>query len=148
MLHKAMVEEKCAVIQLAQIIIQRQSHLLTDAEALTAPAAFEVWAEGMKYGAEQVVQHKGGIYRVVQAVDKSQAHQPPDAEGMLAIYRPISPTASGTENDPVPFAYGMDCVGGLYYTYQGNLYLCKGDMLPCVWYPDSGIWQWAKKGGT
>lgn len=142
MIKRSAVLEKAAVLKLAQIIVQRQSVSLADTEALIAPEAFEVWASGMKYGAEQVVRHSGGLYRVVQAVDKSQAHQAPDAGGMLAVYRPIVPTASGSADDPIPFIYGMDCVAGLCYKYQGGLYLCKGDMLPCVWYPDATIWQW------
>ena len=29
-----------------------------------------------------------------------------------------------------------------YYSYNGKIYLCKADLKPCVWNPDSGIWQW------
>ena len=68
--------------------------------------------------------------------------QPPHGEGMLAIYRPIDEGHAGTQGDPIPWVYGMDCHTGSYYGYGGVTYLCKGDMLPCVWYPDSGIWQW------
>lgn len=28
-------------------------------------------------------------------------------------------------------------------THNGTVYLCKGDMIPCVWEPGSaGLWQW------
>jgi hypothetical protein len=143
MIKRTVVEEKAAVIRLAQIIVQRQSAVLTDAEALTAPQAFEVWAPSMKYGAEQVIAHAGGLYRVAQDVAQSQVHQPPDAAGLLAVYRPIVPGHAGTAADPIPYVYGMDCVTGLYYSYDGRVYLCKGDMLPCVWPPGTaGLWQW------
>ena len=84
----------------------------------------------------------GTLYRVVQAVTP-QAHQPPHGEGMLAIYRPIDATHAGTEEDPIPWVYGMDCTSGLYYSYNAAVYLCKGDMKPCVWAPGTaGLWQW------
>lgn len=145
MIRESVAREKAAVLKLAQIIVQRQSGLLTDAEALTAPEGFEIWSPDMRYGADQVIQHEETLYRVVQEVASSQEHQQPGGEGMLAVYRPIVPTASGTEDDPIPWIYGMDCSAGLYYSYNEQLYLCKGDMLPCVWPPDSGIWQWEVK---
>lgn len=144
MIKREVAEAKTAVLRLAQIIVQRQGGILTDAEALTAPAAFEPWAANRPYDKGQIVQHKGLLYRLMADVDKSQEHQPPDADGMLAIYRPIVPTASGELDDPIPYVYGMDCTAGLYYIYNEAVYLCEGDMLPCVWPPDSGIWQWTR----
>lgn len=82
------------------------------------------------------------MYRVVQAVTP-QAHQEPGGEGMLAVYRPIDREHAGTLEDPIPWVYGMDCAAGLYYSHEGCMYLCKGDMKPCVWAPGSaGVWQW------
>ena len=49
-----------------------------------------------------------------------QDHQPPDGEGMLAIYRPIDQTHAGTLEDPIPWVYGMDCPAGSYFSYQGH----------------------------
>ena len=29
------------------------------------------------------------------------------------------------------------------YRYEDKTYLCKGDMIPCVWTPGTaGLWQW------
>ncbi len=147
MLHRSAVEEKVSVIRLAQIIVQRQSSLLKDAEALTSPEAFEKWAPDMPYGEGQIVYHEptDKLYRVVQTggVTKSQAHQPPGGEGMLAVYRPIEVTATGTKDDPIRYTYGMDTREGKYYKHEGKLYLCKSDMLPCIWPPGTvGLWQW------
>ena len=84
------------------------------------------------------------MYRVVQAVTP-QAHQPPDGEGMLAVYRPVSPGHAGTADDPIPWEYGMDCLAGQYFSYEGHIYrvAAGGDMIPCVWTPGTaGLWQW------
>lgn len=64
-------------------------------------------------------------------------------EGMLAVYRPIDQVHEGTKEDPIPFVYGMDTEEGKYYAYEGITYLCKQDMIPCVWPPNTpGLWQW------
>ena len=141
---RKITQEKADVLRLAQILIQRQSGVLKDSEVLAAVDALEVWAADMPYGKDQAIMHNGVCYRVVQDVPKSQAHQPPDATGMLAVYRPIDNGGSdGTKENPIPFVYGMDCTTGKYFTYEGKLWLCKGDMLPCVYPPGTaGLWQW------
>ena len=112
-----------------------------DATALTLSPICAEWKAGEHYDKGEILNHNEQPYRVVQAVD-SQEHQPPDAEGMLAIYRPIDP-ATGTREDPKNFYYGMDVTSGLYYTYNGKLYLAKSDMPACAYYPGSeGVWQW------
>ena len=86
--------------------------------------------------------HDGQTYRVVQAVTPIES-QPPDMEVMLAIYRPVEREHTGTMADPIPWVSGMDCRTGKYYSYEGVTYLCKGDMIPCVWTPGTaGLWQW------
>lgn len=124
----------------------RAAASLTDDAALKMAAAFPAWPSGVddagQYEKGQIVQHGGGLYRIEQPV-APQAHQPPDAEGMLAVYRPVSPSHAGTADDPIPWVFGMDCRAGQYFSYGDKLYLCKGDMLPCVWAPGSeGLWQW------
>lgn len=119
---------------------------ITDEQALAMPDLFLTWAEalaaGKELGANTVLNDGGQLYRVVQAVTP-QSHQAPSSAGMLAIYRPIDQTHAGTAEDPIPWVYGMDCTTGNYYTHNGTVYLCKGDMIPCVWEPGSaGLWQW------
>lgn len=145
MIRRTQVEEKAAVLRLAQIIVQRQSGLLTDAEALSAPQAFVHWTAGAQYDKDQILYHEQSqcLYRVVQAVAQSLESQPPGAAGMLAVYRPIQVQQAGTIEDPIDYIYGMDCHSGLYYRYNGACYLCKADMIPCVYTPDTtGMWQW------
>lgn len=119
---------------------------LTDAVALSIPDLLPAWAElrsaGNQVAAGVCLTHKGQTYRVVQAVTPIES-QPPGGEGMLAVYRPIEREHTGTLADPIPWVYGMDCYSGKYYSYEGNTYLCKADMIPCVWAPGTaGLWQW------
>ena len=126
-------------------IEQAASYVPKD-KALDMPTVFPTWesvlAAGKQLAAKTIIRKAGTLYEVQQAVTPA-AHQPPDAEGMLAIYRPIVPTSEGSINDPIPWVYGMDCTTGKYYSHNGRTYLCKGDMKPCVWEPGSpGLWQW------
>lgn len=121
---------------------------IPDEQALEMPDLFYTWDEVLEAGelleANTILNLDGQLYRVVQAVTP-QAHQRPDSEGMLAIYRPIDETHAGTQEDPIPFVYGMDTEQGKYYSYNGKLYLCNLTMAPCVWPPDTaGLWQWTE----
>ena len=119
-----------------------------DATALAVAPACPEWQAGTHYDAGEIVNRDGQPYRVVQAVD-SLENQPPDAEGMLAIYRPLNPEHAGTLEDPVPFVNGMDVYKDKYYSYEGQTYLAKADMLPCTWPPGSeGLWQWEPQGAA
>ena len=121
---------------------------LSDTTALAIPDLLPAWAElltaGNQVSAGVCLTHKGQTYRVVQAVTPLES-QPPGGEGMLAIYRPIEREHTGTLSDPIPWVYGMDCYSGKYYAHGGITYLCKSDMLPCVWEPGSdgteGQWE-------
>lgn len=119
---------------------------IPDAAALEMPDLFQTWEEALEAGTElaagTILSRDGQLYRIMQSVTP-QAHQVPGGEGMLAIYRPIDREHAGTAEDPIPWVYGMDCTAGLYYSHEGGIYLCKGDMKPCVWAPDTpGLWQW------
>lgn len=127
-------------------VMMRDATTVTDAEALMMPDLFRTWAEALAAGAqlmaETVLNKDGKLYRVVQAVTPIET-QPPDGEGMLAIYRPIDVVHTGEMDDPIPWEYGMDCEEGKYYSYEDGLWLCTSDMKPCVWAPGTaGVWQW------
>ncbi len=116
--------------------------LAPDEAIVAEPTLCPAWKAGETYGKNTALRHGDGLYRVVQDGTIAQEHQPPDGAGMLAVYRPIERSATGAKDDPIPWVYGMDCTATLYYTYNGKLYRCMGDMIPCIWRPDSGIWQW------
>lgn len=120
-----------------RLFVASQAKTMTDAEALSVSGLHDTWADGTTYGADSVVLHNGALYRVVQQVT-AQAHQPPDAAGMLAIYRPINIENAGTAADPIAYTYGMDVTAGLIYTYNGGAWKALKDMMPCVWPPAAG----------
>ena len=118
-----------------------------DETALEMPDLFKTWAEILEAGKtvpkDTIINDGGTIYRVVPSEGVlPMEHQPPHGEGMLAVYRPIDKAHTGTQEDPIPWVYGMDCTADLYYSYNGVVYLCKADMKPCVWAPGTaGLWQ-------
>lgn len=136
-----------AVTEVAAISTELPDYLALEMRDVV-PEAFPQWETVLEAGEElpkgRVIEKDGQLYRVEQAVTP-QAHQVPGGEGMLAVYRPIDQGHAGTEEDPIPWVYGMDCTSGLYYTYEGHKYRCAGDMKPCVWAPGSeGVYQWEK----
>ena len=119
---------------------------LTDTQALSMPDILPTWAELLERGervqAGVFLMKEGQCYRVMQEVTPIES-QPPGADGMLAVYRPIDKEHAGTLEDPIPWVNGMDCFKGKYYSNEGEVYLCKQDMTPCVWAPGTeGVWQW------
>lgn len=119
---------------------------IPDTLALSIPDILPTWeellADNKQVEKDVCLTYQGQCYRVVQAVTP-QSHQPPGAEGMLAVYRPIDKDHAGTPEDPIPYVDGMDCYNGKYYSFEGKTYLCKQDMTPCVWNPGTqGLWQW------
>ena len=132
----------------AKLYVQATAASIPDTLALEMPDLFRTWAEvldaGQQLQTDEVINKDGQLYRVVQPVTPAE-HQPPDGEGMLAIYRPIEPDHAGTQEDPIPWRYGMDCTQGKYYSYGGKTYLCNLTMPACVWAPGTeGLWQWSE----
>ena len=126
------------------------STAIPDTYALDMPDLFPAWETVLEAGEElpagRILNDGGQLYRVVQAVTP-QEEMPPHDDGMLAIYRPIDREHAGTEDDPIPWVYGMDCHAGMHYSYNGKVYKVAegGDMTPCTWPPDSpGMWQWVE----
>lgn len=127
---------------LMQRVVAQAIPVDDDATALALSPICPEWQAGTHYESGEIVNHEGQAYRIVQAVD-SLEHQPPGAEGMLAIYRPLNTENTGTLEDPIPYVYGMDVYNGKYYSFDGETYLAKSDMKPCVWTPGTpGLWQW------
>ena len=136
----------------ARVMAVQAAPTMTDDQALAMPDLFPTWEQVLEEAKplkkDSIINDGGTLYRVVQDNTTPQEHQPPHGEGMLAVYRPIDQSHAGTADDPVPWIYGMDCHEGTYYSYNGKTYLCKSDMLPCVWAPDTaGLWQWEVQEG-
>lgn len=125
-----------------QLMLSRIAVDMDDGDVARYALAWPAWTAGERYVQGQVVTHHGVLYRVQQDVDALE-HQPPDAVGMLAIYRPVVIGNAGTLDDPIPFIYGMHVSNGLYYSYEDVVYLAMTDMPACVWAPGTaGLWQW------
>ena len=123
---------------------QTESFSVSEFATLAKAKQFPEWTVGERYAAGKRVVHEEVLYEVIQQVT-AQEHQSPSAEGMLAVYRPLSSVASygmdGTRGMPFEFIYGMDVHKGEYFTYGGKLWLATNDMLPCTWLPGSvGAW--------
>ena len=137
----------------ARVMAVQAAPTMSDKQALTMPDLFPTWEQvleaGEPLGKDTIVNDGGTLYRVVQDNTTPQAGQPPHGEGMLAVYRPIDVGSTGGADDPIPWLYGMDCYEGKYYSYEGKTYLCKQNMTPCVWAPDTpGLWQWEVREDT
>lgn len=111
---------------------------------------FDTWRPNTHYKQGKRLLWNGVVYEVRQegGVD-SLENYPPDGEGLLAVYRPLSVDSEtgdepdGTLENPYTYLDGMDVYNGKYYTYNGKLYLAKADMIPCTWAPGTaGLWQW------
>ena len=133
-------------------MVQTMSFTSAEFSLLAKAELFPTWTAGETYPHGRRVQHEGIVYEVVSADGvTAQEHQPPSAEGMLAVYRPLSvdpetgTEPDGTQDNPYIFIYGMDVVKDKYYSYNGKLYKANLNMPACVWPPDTkGLWQWTE----
>lgn len=133
---------------MARAYIQTASFSTGELALFSTAGLFDEWAPDVRYSKGFRLVCDGVVYEVQQDV-RSIESQPPFAAGTLAVYRPLSvdpdsgDEPQGTKESPIPFIYGMDVGNGLYYSYEGKLYLAKTDMPACVWYPGTqGMWQW------
>lgn len=137
-------------------MVQTMSFTSAEFSLLAKAELFPVWTAGETYPQGRRIQHEGIVYEVVSSGGvTAQEHQPPSAEGMLAVYRPLSvdpetgTEPDGTQDNPYIFIYGMDVEKYSYYSYNGKLYKAETDMPACVWPPDTaGLWQWTEVTGA
>ena len=129
-------------------MVQTGAFTATEFTTFTKAGLFTDWAAGQTYAKGYRLAHKGVVYEVMQEVTAIE-NQPPDAAGLLAVYRPLSvdpetgEEPDGSREHPFAFLYGMDVTKDSYYTYEGKLWLAKADMPACVWTPGTaGLWQW------
>lgn len=133
-------------------MVQTMSFTSAEFSLLAKAELFPTWTAGKTYPHGRRIQHEGIVYEVVSSGGvTAQEHQPPSAEGMLAVYRPLSvdpetgTEPDGTQDNPYIFIYGMDVKKDSYYTYNGKLYKANLTMPACVWPPDTeGLWQWTE----
>ena len=134
-----MMAQKQALAEQQETVIRAAAQTLPDDVAAQAPLLYPAW-DWQSCKRDMIVNYNGQLYRVLNTPTDNR---PPDAAGMLAIYRPIVPAHAGTTADPIPWVYGMDCKAGLYYSYADQIWLCKSDMSPCTWTPGTAPTMWA-----
>ena len=133
-------------------LVQTGAFAVAEFATFAKAGLFAGWAAGQTYAKGYRLAHKGIVYEVMQEVTTIE-NQPPDATGMLAVYRPLSvdpetgDEPDGSKEHPYAFLYGMDVTKDSYYSYDGKLWLAKADMPACVWVPGTeGLWQWEEAG--
>ena len=103
----------------------------TDAQALTMPSMYSLWAEKTAYGGEnepQIVRRpidgREQLYRC-RIPHTSQAGWEP--ENYQAGWAAINKANTGTAEDPIPAVRGMEYTYGLHYAdpEDGKVYRCE-----------------------
>lgn len=136
-----------AQVEAAAMAFAVSSTSIDDGLAVQMPDLFPTWEEYLDAGVEilsgKILRDGVQLYRVLKTVTP-QEHQPPHAQGMLSVYRPIDMVHAGTLEDPIPWVSGIDCRAGQYFIYNEKVYRVAqgGDMIPCTWPPDENLWQW------
>ena len=138
-----------AKAQARELLLDRTAQAAAQTEELTIPeyalmgkaGMYDEWQPGQSYAPGKRITYNGIVYEVQQQTTASEVY-PPNAEGVLAIYVPLSTSGSGTLEDPYVWIYGMHVEAGEYVTYNGQTYKAKSDMKPCVWTPGSDINVW------
>lgn len=109
--------------QLRQLI-EQLAVTLDDETALTGVELFPAWVVGKAYAISDRAQYNGTLYKCIQA-HSSQADWTPDKTP--ALWAVVSKGQTGTVDDPIDAAWGMEYTYGLYYKdpEDGETYLCK-----------------------
>ena len=126
----------------AKAAAQTEELTITEYALMGKAGMYDEWQPGQSYAQGKHITYNGIVYEVQQQTTASEVY-PPDAEGVLAIYVPLSTSGSGTLEAPYVWIYGMHVEAGVYVTYNGQTYKAKSDMKPCVWTPgsDPNVWE-------
>lgn len=114
-------------MQVLQEIVLEQYNARTDIpdeEALDRAVVLYDWENyiGKILNEGQCVVFNDGVYRVRQT-HTVQEHYAPSLD-TASLYEVIVLTATGTENDPIPYTPPMEIEEGKYYTQYNVLYKC------------------------
>lgn len=109
--------------QLRQLI-EQLAVTLNDETALTGVELFPAWVVGKAYAVSDRAQYNGTLYKCIQA-HTSQADWTPDKTP--ALWAVVSKGQTGTVDDPIDAARGMEYTYGLYYIDpdDGKTYICE-----------------------
>lgn len=143
-------EQAEAKAQARELLIERMSKSAAQTEELTIPEyalmaraqMYDEWQAEQSYAQGKRITYNGIVYEVQQATTSSSVY-PPDGEGVLALYAPLSTDGSGTLEDSYVWIYGMHLETGEYVVYNNTVYKAKSPMKPCTWTPgsDANVWE-------
>ena len=121
---------------------QTESFKVSEYAVLGKAGMYEEWEPDASYEKGKRLTYNGIVYEVQQQTTSSSVY-PPDAEGVLALYRPLSANGQGTLEEPYEWIYGMDVERDEYVTYGGKTYKAISPMKPCTWTPgsDTNVWE-------
>ena len=119
------------------LFIRSNAKTLSNKDALSVSLLFEEWAKNTYYEKDQIIRHKGELYRVGQDHTSSETY-PPSARGVTALYSHITIDEETGYEEWKPW----DGVSGIYQTdkpvidpIDGQVYISK---IPNnVWGPPS-----------
>ena len=96
----------------------------TDEQAVLVPNVFPAWKPEKEYKTGDRIQYQGKLYKVITS-HTSQEDWTPDA--VPALYTVIDVAHTGTQDDPIPAARGMEYEYGKYYLdgEDSKIYLCQ-----------------------
>ena len=105
---------------------------------------FNTWQPNTHYDKGKRLLWNGVVYEVRQegGID-SLENYPPDGEGLLAVYQPLSVDSetgeshAGTLEDPIPWAYGIKIEQGKYYLHNGKTWYAIQPQNEALWEPGS-----------
>lgn len=123
-------------------VAETEMFSITEFATLGKAKMYDEWQPNTEYAKGKRLTYNGRVYEVQQQTVSSEVY-PPDAEGVLALYVPLSTDGSGTLEDPYVWIYGMHVEAGVYVTYNGQTYKAISPMRPCTWVPgsDTNVWE-------
>ena len=113
--------EAAAAVRLAMM----QAQSLPDAQALEVPELYPGWEPGADYAAQYIVSRPNGrLYRCQQGHASQEGWEP---ENTPALWTVIANGETGSRDDPITAARGMEYQYGLYYRdpEDSKTYLCQ-----------------------
>ena len=124
--------------------VQTMSFSAAEFATLAKAKLFDEWQAGQHYDKGTRLVWNGVVYEVRQegGVD-SLENYPPDGEGLLAVYQPLSVDSetgeshAGTFEDPIPWAYGIKIEQGKYYSHNGKTWYAIQPQNEALWEPGS-----------
>ena len=113
---------------------------LTDEQSLQFKNLYPKWESFIGKSLEQnyKVLYNDKLYKVRQKIDTVLENQAPSI-ATAALYEEINETATGTQEDPIPYNNNMELFEGKFYSQDGITYKCTRNTEQAVYNPLSEL---------